>query len=134
MNDNNNKKKNIKIDGVSVLSFVVAAFVIVSMVALGFNQVSYAAPDVTGDPDKYSDLLKNGFTTKEFDNSTDRLYSDSGSSFGIDMHFAELSCTSGDACKGGRCMFLCSVLNKQKHLMMERLMPELNKMLLQIQG
>lgn len=41
-----NQKKP-KIDGVTMLSFVVAAFAIVSLIAAGFNQISFALPDTT---------------------------------------------------------------------------------------
>ena len=41
MEENKNRKR--VIDGSVVLSFVVAAFAIFSLVAVGFNQISYAA-------------------------------------------------------------------------------------------
>ena len=41
MEENKNRKS--VIDGSVVLSFVVAAFAIFSLVAVGFNQISYAA-------------------------------------------------------------------------------------------
>ena len=48
MNDNNGSKKQKKLDSKYhfsiVLSFVVAAFAIVSLIAVGFNQVSFASP------------------------------------------------------------------------------------------
>lgn len=46
-NKNNKKRKNV-VDVSVVLSFVVAIFAVFSLVACGFDQVSYAAP-VTGD-------------------------------------------------------------------------------------
>lgn len=46
--NNNRKKKNNIVDFSVVLSFVVAIFAVFSLVALGFDQISYAAP-VTGD-------------------------------------------------------------------------------------
>lgn len=45
-NHNKNEKKQIKIDGTTILSFAVALFAIVSLVTVGFNQISYAIPDV----------------------------------------------------------------------------------------
>ena len=42
-NKNKSKKKSV-IDGTVVLSFAVAIFAIVSLVAFGINQISYAAP------------------------------------------------------------------------------------------
>lgn len=95
MNDDNNKNKKFRIDSVSVLAFVVAAFAIVSLVAVGFNQISYAAPDNGQAASEYSDELANGFETKEFDNDTDRLYTDSSQAFGIDMHYAKVACQDG---------------------------------------
>lgn len=48
-NKNKSKKKSV-IDGTVVLSFAVAIFAIVSLVAFGINQISYAAPSSpTGD-------------------------------------------------------------------------------------
>ena len=50
MGDNNNspqKQLSSKYHVSIVLSFIVAIFAIVSLIAVGFNQVSYAAPDDT---------------------------------------------------------------------------------------
>ncbi len=43
MEENKNKNKKV-VDGSVVLSFVVAIFALVSLVSVGFNQISYAAP------------------------------------------------------------------------------------------
>ena len=48
--ENNNEKKPKKISFSVVLSFVVALFAIASLVAVGFNQISYAAPDGSQTP------------------------------------------------------------------------------------
>ena len=42
-NHNRKDRKQIKIDGTTILSFAVALFAIVSLVTVGFNQISYAA-------------------------------------------------------------------------------------------
>jgi len=41
-NRNKNDKKQIKLDGTTILSFAVALFAIVSLITVGFNQISYA--------------------------------------------------------------------------------------------
>lgn len=43
MEENKNKNKKV-VDGSVVLSFVVAIFALISLVSVGFNQISYAAP------------------------------------------------------------------------------------------
>lgn len=78
---NNKKKKKIKIDGTSLLSFAVAIFAIVSLIAAGFNQISFALPAV-------EDPLPDNFKTKEFSSSTDMLFSDTWTGRQIDMHYA----------------------------------------------
>ncbi len=78
---NDKKKKKIKIDGTSLLSFGVAIFAIVSLIAAGFNQISFALPAV-------EDPLPDNFKTKEFSSATDMLFSDTWTGRQIDMHFA----------------------------------------------
>ena len=43
MEENKNKNRKV-VDGSVVLSFVVAVFALISLVSVGFNQISYAAP------------------------------------------------------------------------------------------
>lgn len=74
------QKKKYHLDGTTILSFVVAIFAIVSLVAAGFNQISYALPAV-------QEPLPDQFTTKTFDSGTDMLIGDSYSK-NVDMHYA----------------------------------------------
>ena len=68
---NQNNKRKLKIDGTTVLSFAVALFAIVSLVTVGFNQISYAIPEVQqpfGDEfyvNDYSDTNPNAATERE---------------------------------------------------------------------
>lgn len=68
--NNNNKesfwKKLFKSNTSVVLSFTLAIVSILSLVAVGFNQVSFAVPDITSN-------LQAPFVTKDVDNSTDRI-------------------------------------------------------------
>lgn len=66
-NHNNNKKekKQIKIDATTFLSFVVALFAIVSLITVGFNQISFAALTDIDMP------IEDGFLVNEYDDSSD---------------------------------------------------------------
>ena len=67
----NNKKKKSVIDATVVLSFVVAIFAIVSLIAFGINEVSYAADPVVGATD-----LGGGFTLHSSSAATNPYYYD----------------------------------------------------------
>ena len=78
--ENNNKKKKSKLSGSVIISFSVALVAIISLVAFGFNQISYAIPDVESP-------LPDSFSTKSFNSSTDMLIGDVWT-HQIDMHYA----------------------------------------------
>ena len=106
MESNNRKRK--KIDGVSLFAFVVAIFAIVSLVAVGFNQVSFATNSVQGD-----DLIQGEFDVKTEDEKNNKLLSDK--SFPIMRHFAEVSCTDeGNGCVAGKKTIPIYCLQREK--------------------
>ena len=85
-NNNNNKsksfiKKLFSNDGSVIASFVIALVGIVSLIAFGFGQISFAIPDVESN-------LPDTFKTKEFNSNTDILMSDVWTTHQIDMHYA----------------------------------------------
>lgn len=85
-NNNNNKnksfiKKLFSSNGSVIASFAIAIIGIVSLVAFGFSQISYAIPDV-------ENPLPDTFKTKSFVTSTDLLMSDTWTGHQIDMHYA----------------------------------------------
>ncbi len=98
--DNNNyHNKKRKIDGVSILAFFVAIFAVVSLVAVGFNQVTYAANSLQGD--QLANL--DSFNVKKETGNTDEIIMLSDTSFPVEMHYAELTCEgSSDGCSGGK--------------------------------
>lgn len=64
-NDNKKEKKQIKIDVTTFLSFVVAFFAIISLITVGFNQISFAALTDVEMP------VEDGFLVNEYDGSSD---------------------------------------------------------------
>ncbi len=104
-NNNHNRKK--KIDGVSILAFFVAILAVVSLVAVGFNQITFATKTVQ------ENQLPDNFDVKTETEVANKLLSNK--SFPIMMHFAEISC-EGDAngCQAGKKTFPIYCLERQK--------------------
>ena len=104
--ENNNKHKK-NFDGVSILSFLVAVIAIISLIAVGFNQITFATNQVQGDE------LGNEFSVKTESENTNKLLSDK--SFPIMMHFAEITCQGEDnGCVGGKKTIPIYCLQREK--------------------
>ncbi len=88
MENNNHKRK--KIDGVTILSFFVAIVAIVSLIAVGFNQVSFSAATLPEGVTK--------FKGKTYVANDDVFLSDT--SFAVDRFFAQYCENGTTECSG----------------------------------
>lgn len=85
-NKNKNKKQNNELNFSVVLSFVVAAFAIVSLVAFGFDQVSYAAP-TTGNsttPDTFKIYIDEPSA-----GGTSNIHGDSETAYNVPIYYRD---------------------------------------------
>ena len=106
MENNNHRKK--KVDGVTLLSFFVAIIAIISLIAVGFNQVSFATNSVQGD-----DLVVGEFDVKAEDEQNNKLLSNK--SYPVMRHFAEVACIGDDnGCQGGKKTIPVYCLQREK--------------------